>query len=242
MALETTVAVLAYHKIGYPSVPGWDTWSYVSEALFEEHLRFLADERWQVLDLEAFLAGIDAPETLPERAAIITFDDGYRSNLDVALPLLQRFGYPAVMFVPTGFVGGYNAFDADIEHEPREDICGWDDLRVLERCGVNVQSHGTKHRAFSQLGPEARKQELVISKAALEAELDKAVLAFAFPYGDDGGDREAAASLLTAAGYRAAFLYGGGPLTPPVGSPFALTRIPIGAGTSLTATLQERRA
>src|SRR5215203_5566784 len=107
------VAILAYHKVGEP--PGdWATWSYISEATFEGHLRYLEQNRWKVLNCAQFLDGLADQEALPERSVLITFDDGYRSNLEVAVPLLRRFGYCGVIFVPTGFIGGYNAFDADI--------------------------------------------------------------------------------------------------------------------------------
>src|SRR5262249_44465766 len=142
------LAILGYHKIGAPPPGGWETWSYVPEATFLEQLRSLADGGWQVIDVAALLRGLTAPETWPERAALLTFDDGCRSTLDVALPCLRRFGHPAVVFVPTGYVGGRNDFDTDIE--PTEVLCDWDDLRELERGGVSVQSHGVAHRRFSE--------------------------------------------------------------------------------------------
>jgi peptidoglycan/xylan/chitin deacetylase (PgdA/CDA1 family) len=237
MTPAKTLAVLAYHKIGPPSVPGWDTWSYVSTDLFERHLRHLCDDGWQVLDLDTCLGALELPDSLPARAALITFDDGYRSNLELALPLLRRFGFPAVMFVPTAFVGGYNAFDADIEYEPREDLCSWDDLRALDRAGVAIQSHGCNHRRLSELTPDQRLAEMIESKAILEARLERPVTTFAFPYGDDGGEPHQTSRQLAAAGYRAAFRYGGGLMSPPIGDQYALARVPVGADTSLVAAL-----
>ncbi len=49
--------------------------------------------------------------TLPERAALITFDDGYRDNYDIALPLLRRHGMYAAFFVATGFLNGGMMFN-----------------------------------------------------------------------------------------------------------------------------------
>jgi peptidoglycan/xylan/chitin deacetylase (PgdA/CDA1 family) len=238
MTERRKVAVLAYHKIGPPSVAEWETWSYVSEARFETHLRYLADHGWQVIGLNALLHGLEHPDTLPARAALITFDDGYRSNYELALPLLQRFGFPAVMFVPTGFIGGYNAFDADIYYEPHEEICTLDELRALERGGVSVQSHGRSHRRLSELTPAERQEEVSSSKAHLEQALGKTVSALAFPYGDNGGDARATATMLAARGYRVAFLYGGGWTDWPVADAFSIARVPIGADTSLDEALE----
>jgi peptidoglycan/xylan/chitin deacetylase (PgdA/CDA1 family) len=232
-----TLAILGFHKIGDPPPGGWETWFYIPEATFVGYLRHLRDAGRRVIDLRALLRGLVAPETLPERAAVLTFDDGYRSLLDVALPRLRAFGYPAVVFVPTGFIGGRNAFDAD--EEPDEAICDWGDLRALERAGVAVQSHGVSHRALTRLSPAELDQELGRSKAELEAGLSRTVEAFAYPYGDGGTGRRwrhkraEVRDALRRAGYRAACLYGGGVNRLPVGDAFRLARVAMGPDTDL---------
>ncbi len=50
---------------------------------------------------------------LPRKAVLITFDDGYRDNLENAAPILLRHGYPAVIFVPTGLLDD----DGPLPHE-----------------------------------------------------------------------------------------------------------------------------
>lgn len=238
--IKRVVAILGYHKIGQPSVGGWETWFYVPEDTFGEHLRDLREAGWQVLDVQALLRGLAEPDSLPERSALITFDDGYRSTLRVAVPWLRRFGHPAVIFVPTDFIGGCNAFDADCE--PEEALCDWDDLRELERCGVSVQSHGLGHRRLSELAPAAWREELFRSKEVLEGGLGKRVELFSYPYGDGGADPREVADALGRAGYRAACLYGGGANGVPVPNPYALTRLALGPDTDLRALLSEQGA
>jgi peptidoglycan/xylan/chitin deacetylase (PgdA/CDA1 family) len=230
------LALLAFHKIG-PAPGGWETWSYIPEATFADYLRHLREAGWRVLDLAAFLHGLTAPETLPRRSALLTFDDGYRSNLTVAVPWLRRFDCPAVMFVPTDFIGGKNSFDNDIE--PEEAICTWDELRELERAGVAVQSHGCSHRAFSDLTPAEQQAELVRSRAVLEEGLGRPVEVFSFPYGDDGREQGSTGDALRRAGYRAACLYGGGPNRLPLTEAYRLTRLAMGPDTDLGAVLAE---
>jgi peptidoglycan/xylan/chitin deacetylase (PgdA/CDA1 family) len=116
-----TLAILGYHKIGEPPPGGWQTWFYVPEEVFVEHLSYLHEHGWRIIDLLTLFGGITAPESLPERAALLTFDDGYRSMRTVALPWLLRFGYPAVLFAPTDYIGGFNGFDTG--YEPEEAIC-----------------------------------------------------------------------------------------------------------------------
>ena len=233
-----TLAILGFHKIG-PAPGGWETWFYVPQATFVGYLEFLKEDGWQVLDAAAFLRGLVEPDRLPERAALITFDDGYRSILDYGLPELQRFGYPAVMFVPTAFIGGHNNFDAD--NEPEEAICGWQELRELERCGVSVQSHGVSHRSFSGLSAAEQEQEILRSRAVLENGLGKPVEVFSYAYGDCGPAPEATRSMLERAGYRAACLYGGGPHRVPVADTYRLDRVAVGPDTDLPRCVATRR-
>lgn len=233
---DRNLAILGYHKIGEPPSGGWPTWFYVPEDVFVGHLGYLHEHRWQVIDLPALLRGIAAPESLPERAAVLTFDDGYRSMRTVALPWLLRFGYPAVLFVPTHYIGGFNGFDA--RYEPAEPICGWHDLRELERLGVSIQSHGASHRSFSKLGLPEQEEELARSKTTLEANLEGPVEMFAYPYGDNGTEPRATGRALKRAGYRAACLYKGGPNRLPTADPYRLTRLAMGPDTDLRVALE----
>jgi peptidoglycan/xylan/chitin deacetylase (PgdA/CDA1 family) len=232
-----TLAILGFHKLG-PAPGGWETWFYIPQATFVGYLNYLKADGWQVLDVNAFLRGLADPDSLPERAALITFDDGYRSFLDSGLPALRAFGFPAVMFVPTAFIGGHNDFDAD--NEPGEAICGWEHLRELERCGVSVQSHSVSHRAFSELNPTEQEQELLRSKAALEDGLGKPVEVFSYPYGECGPEPVAARKVVERAGYRAACLYGGRPQRMPVADPYRLARVAMGPDTDLPRCLAPR--
>jgi peptidoglycan/xylan/chitin deacetylase (PgdA/CDA1 family) len=234
MSPQKTLAVLAYHKVGDPP-GGWHTWFYVSAEDFTAHLRYLTSNDWEILDVHGFLAALECPERAPDRGVLLTFDDGYRSNLLVAAPILQRFGAPAVVFVPTAFIAGTNAFDEGIE--PQESICDWADLRVLDRGGVSVQSHGVSHRRLSELTDRQRRRELQRSKAALETALRKEVVLFSFPYGDNTSDADAVDDALAEAGYAAAFLYGADPNPPLLPNRYRIGRIAMGDGVDLPAAL-----
>src|SRR4030095_15093481 len=117
----------AVHEIANP--PGeWDSWNYTPERIFEAQLAFLRETGWQWIDAADLAAAVDDPTRLPHRAALLTFDDGYRSMRSARLPILRDFAARSVLFVPTSFIGGSNAFDAGIE--PDEQICDWADLRA----------------------------------------------------------------------------------------------------------------
>lgn len=235
------LAILSFHKIGEPPRGGWNTWFYIPERTFVRQLRFLEKHNWKVIDLATFLDGLVKPESLPRKAALLTFDDGYRSMRRIALPWLRRLGYPAVLFMPTRFIGRTNSFDA--ENEPQEAMCDWDDLHELERWGISVQSHGVSHRPFPSLGAAEQEEELLRSKRILERELGKPVEVFAFPYGADGRSAKQRGRLrraLQRAGYRAACAYGGGPKQFPIANPYKLPRLAMGPDTNLLAELEHR--
>ena len=231
---EQTVAVLGFHKIGPPPANGWNSWFYISEGMFADMLRALRQDGWEVIDLDRFLRALEMPETLPERSALLTFDDGYRSMRDVTLPVLRRFDMPAVLFVPTDHVGGRNVFDAGVE--PDEPICDWDDLHELARGGVSIQSHAASHRRFSDLTRHEREEELVRSKATLEKNMNAPCDVIAFPYGDPGPCEESSA--ISRAGYSAAFLYGGSPVRLPVLDRHRVQRVAMGPTTDLQVELR----
>jgi peptidoglycan/xylan/chitin deacetylase (PgdA/CDA1 family) len=229
------LAILGYHKIGQPPDDGWDTWYYISTETFLEQLRFLSSNDWQVIDSQTLVRSISEPAILPERAAVLTFDDGYRSMRKITQPLLESLGYPAILFVPTEFVGRLNEFDSG--NEPDEPLCDWDDLRTLASSRVAVQSHGVSHRRFSELSDAELEREIVESKSSLEAQIGEPVELFSFPYGDDGVTPSVTHEMLRRAGYRAACLYGGGVQLLPTEHPYELVRIAMGPDTDLDSEL-----
>lgn len=68
---------------------------------------------------------------LPAAAACITFDDGYRDNFSVALPILQRYGVKATFFIATGFLGGGRMWNDDVIEAVRsadESVVDWSEF------------------------------------------------------------------------------------------------------------------
>lgn len=228
------LAILSYHKVGDPPSGAWEPWYYVPARQLEQQLAGLRDDGWEFVDVETALRALVDPAGLPERVALVTFDDAYRSVLELGLPVLRELGVPGVVFVPAALVGGTSSFDAGIS-EPVEPLCTWDELRELERGGVSVQSHGVEHVRLSKLDGPALERELAESKRLLEEGLDKRVDLFAFPYGDGGAEPDDVTAALGRSGYRAACLYGGGPVELPATDPFRLSRLAIGLDSDVAA-------
>lgn len=97
------VAILTYHHL----LPESLNLSYktdeavLSVEMFEKQMKYLHDHDFHVLSMDELQAFIMGQRKVPERSVVITFDDGYKSNLIYAYPILQKYGYKATMFVIT---------------------------------------------------------------------------------------------------------------------------------------------
>ena len=201
---DRALRVLMYHKVN----DLWPNPTTVPPAVFEEQMALLGELGYVPVPLDAVRSHYLHGTELPEGAVLITFDDGYRDNLENALPVLQRYGYPAVLFVPIGYLDD----DRPLPHEEslrvlgiRNQTLGWDELAELEAGGVRIESHGIGHRPLSELDPAEATREIAVSKLRLEARLGRKVDAFAFVKGSKADYRPEHASLVQQAGYTLAF-------------------------------------
>lgn len=215
--------ILGYHKIGdHPA--GEPSFSYVSVDLFRKQLIWLRTDGWQFLSSTQLLNALD--HNADSKSAVITFDDGYTRTLTHALPVLRDLNLPALLFVPTQFVGGRNDFDAGVE--PDEPICTWEQLRQLDQSNISVQSHGIGHRWMSELDQSAQFAELAQSKQTIEEQIGHEVHFFSYPYGDEGPDPDHTRTLLQRAGYRGAVLFGGAAMEFATLDRWRMQRLPMG--------------
>ena len=112
------LTVLAYHRVVDPARPAGGHLPNVSADApgFAAQLDWVGD-RFDVISLGDLLAWLDGDGSLPRRPLLITFDDGYRDNLEVAAPLLAERGMPAVLFLATGPLDGGAPFHWDLVAE-----------------------------------------------------------------------------------------------------------------------------
>ena len=102
-AAHTPLRVVLYHHITNQVSSLVDRLGVSTRpAVFEAHIRRMARD-YEVVGLDAVLSG-----NLPRRALLITFDDGYRSFVDAALPVLRRLGLPSVLFLTAACLDPYS--------------------------------------------------------------------------------------------------------------------------------------
>ncbi|MDQ3671059.1 MAG: polysaccharide deacetylase family protein [Actinomycetota bacterium] len=201
---DRVLRVLMYHKVN----DLWPNPTTVPTAAFDEQMRLLGDLGYTTVSLDVVLEHYLRGAPLPPKAVLLTFDDGYRDNLVNALPILRRHGYPAVLFVPIGFLDDTRP----LPHEEslrllgvRNETVDWGELAELEKGGIRIESHGIGHKPLSELEPDEATREIALSKLRLEERLEREVEAFAFVKGSLADYRPEHASLVQQAGYKLAF-------------------------------------
>jgi peptidoglycan/xylan/chitin deacetylase (PgdA/CDA1 family) len=128
----------------------------------------------------------------------LTFDDGYEDFLHNALPVLERVGFSATVFVVAGMLGGENNWEHVYEPRPRMRILRAEGLREVSKRGIEVGSHSMTHRKLPSLDPVALDQEVNDSRRILSEILDESVEGFCYPY---GSSTDATAEVVRRAGY-----------------------------------------
>ena len=199
-----SLRILMYHKVN--DVPANPLSMPVS--LFDEQMDQLRQLGYAVVGLDAVLAHYVDGKPLPPQAVLITFDDGYYDNLENAARVLSTYGYPAVLFVPIGYLGDR----LPLPHEERLAAQGilnrtidWDEVAELERQGIRIESHGISHRPLADLEVDEAAREIALSKFRLEERLGRPVRAFSYVKGSEAHYKPVHLSLVRQAGYDLAF-------------------------------------
>lgn len=214
-------AILLFHRVDDALA---DNPISCSSDSFDEFCGFLA-RYFNVIPLRDLVSRLEREESI-SGCVVITFDDGYKDNLDVAAPILARHGLPACFFVTTDYIGTSKVGPWDEQRGVRSRWMDWDDLRRLRDMGFEIGAHTRTHPDLGKLvGPEAR-SEISGSRERLKEELHEDVPGFSYPFG--GREHFAAPNrtLVQAVGFKwCCSAYGGAVLQDT--DPFDLPRVPV---------------
>lgn len=223
--LRREMPVIMYHRfIEQDSEKGvHGTWMPIT--MFEKHLRLMKWLGYETLTFRDLAdKGFIHRLQYGKKYLMITADDGYQDNLTRMLPLLEKYGYKAVVYVVTG--EGYNRWDVDHPTNPdtKVSLMSGEQVKALAASGhVEIGGHTLTHPRLSQLTAEQQDHEIQENKRQLEALLGHPLLSFAYPYGDMN---ESAKEQAIAAGYRFAVATNSGPKAMHQ-DPFQIRRIAI---------------
>lgn len=191
----------AYRMIGWHRFSDYPDRLSTTVADFERQLDHLNNLGACVLGL-ADAARRTAEGTLPPRAVVLTFDDGYASVVEQAWPRLRERQMPATFFVTSGYVGSSKRFpwDRDTAADPEVlRIVDRDALRQAAHEGLDIGSHTVTHPWLPRLGQDDLVRELADSRGEIEELVGREVTSLAYP---TGGWNPAVRVAAQRAGYR----------------------------------------
>src|SRR6184192_122758 len=212
--------IFCYHrlvdKIRYPGTE-------ITPAAFEAEMKELKDKGITVISMQDLLAWKRGEKNIPPRCAVITFDDGWKSQYEVAWPIMKKFGYTFTMFIYTEGVAGGSLVGGQ--------AITWEMLADMRDNGIDIEAHTATHQDLREghtimvvepggkrtkkklTGPEYEQwlqNEVVGCKKLLEQRLGIKVNCFAVPFGTYN---EHVKEVARNAGYEAMFTVYGQPIT-----------------------------
>jgi peptidoglycan/xylan/chitin deacetylase (PgdA/CDA1 family) len=179
MTGRKVIPILTYHSVSdrpWPDVARFT----VTPDRFGAHLALLAELDYTALNVTQLASTLRAGAELPPRPVLITFDDGYADVLENALPRLAARGFTSTLYMITGCVRD----ERSSTQGPT--FLSWNELRELERSGMEIGSHSHTHPQLDVLSVEEARAELQVSKHILEDKLGHEVPSLAYPYGYHG--------------------------------------------------------
>ena len=163
---------------------------------FESQLRWLA-RRWNFISPETFTKILDGKSELQEDSLLLTFDDGFVSNRQVAEAVLDPLNIKAIFFVVPNFINldisdDWRRFVATNicpgtkpeQHPSWRQNMTWDDLRSLSSNGHTIGAHTLSHPRLSCLSQKELINEILGSAAIIEKNIGERPVNFAYTFGD----------------------------------------------------------
>lgn len=206
------VVIFGYHRF-VKNVKRPDT--EITPEAFEAQMQELKNKGIAVIPMQDFLAWRRGEKAIPSKSAVLTFDDGWKSQHEVAWPILKKFNYPVTLFIYTeGIKPG---------HFSGGESMSWDQLAEMRDAGADIQGHTATHSdlrkpydkvAKKKLNPQEYEEwlqkEVAGSKQMIEQKLGVKVNCFAVPY---GFHNDHIRDVAMKAGYEALFTVYGQPIT-----------------------------
>jgi peptidoglycan/xylan/chitin deacetylase (PgdA/CDA1 family) len=211
--MTTVIPVLLYHSVSDRPAPS-DAWGAVSRAEFAAHVDAVEASGRVAIRITELAAALRAQRPLPDRAVVITFDDGLADTYE-AMELLRAHDLVSTVYVTSGEVGA------------RDRLSPVQLAALAGLPGIEVGAHAVRHRRLDELDDAELADELRGSKAQLEDLTQRSIRSFAYPHGSyDGRVREA----VIAAGFRSAAAVKNA-VSHPGDDPMAIARWTVTEGT-----------
>ena len=185
------VPILVYHSIApKPNHPEsqMQLRYRIDPANFAAQMQFLKANGYTPITFNALANYYSNGTPIPQKSVVLTFDDGWYSQYQYAVPILEADGFTASFYIITDYM-----------HGP---YMTWDDIRDLDAHGFEIGSHTEHHVDLANVtDPNVLHQEIFGSKQMIESELGHSITTFVYP---DYGTNSDVESQIQTAGYNAA--------------------------------------
>jgi len=173
-----SISILMYHSLDSSG----SAISIVPQ-VFEAQMTRLAELGYHGVSLRQALADREAKGDWPDKSVVLTFDDGYASVHEHALPVLRRCKFSATVFVIPGHVDGVNDWGPPVAGFGRQEMLSWDQVKDLAENGIEIGAHTLSHADLTSLAGDALEREIAGSAEEISLQLGEPVQTFAYPYG-----------------------------------------------------------
>lgn len=175
--------ILNYHRVGYPPPGAGPRGLYVTPDILAWQIRLL---KFRGAEFVRVAEGVR--RGCGRGLVAVTFDDGYRDNIELGLPVIKAAGIRATVYVVSGDVGKKAVVWRESASKTPSDLMSWEELRSLEAEGWEIGSHAAEHIHLGTRTPEEQRTLIARSWADFESNLGHKPDSFAYPYGSYGQD------------------------------------------------------
>jgi peptidoglycan/xylan/chitin deacetylase (PgdA/CDA1 family) len=180
--MATLVPILLYHSISAHATPQYKRWA-IRPDTFAAHMAYLHDRHYTPMTVTQLAQAMtEGSARLPDRPVVVTVDDGLADFYTGALPVLTHYGFPATLYITTGFVGGTSRW-LSRAGEGMRPMLTWSQITDVRASGIECGAHSHIHPQLDILSPAAARDEIFHCKGELEQQLGQQVATFAYPHG-----------------------------------------------------------
>ena len=172
------IPILTYHSID-------DSGSILSNSptLFQNQMRFLKENNFSVISLRKLIDTFRSHTKPLPRSVVLTFDDGYKNNYEVAFPILKELNFTATFFIVTEYVGRRSTWGEEgaLCDVP---LLSWEEILKMATHGMDIQPHSCTHPYLTQIAKDEMIREMRDSRLRIEEAIQKEADIFCYPFGE----------------------------------------------------------
>lgn len=173
ITFAVNVPILTYHYVANnpnPKDTQRDALS-VTPDKFDAQMGYLAQNGFTPITLDTLYGVFGGQVSVPARPVVLTFDDGYIDFYTIVYPILRKYNFHGVSFIPTGLIGGGYYMN-------------WNQIKEIQSSGlVTFEDHTVTHANLAGLTVNAALRQMIDSKNMLQSQTGYPVNFIAYPYG-----------------------------------------------------------